>query len=309
MVKQLSNQSKWKPWKGVALFIITMLWIVLGTILQKFIGIPGLLVTQLGFLAIGVIFCLTHKTSPKEVFPIKKVTFRDVAGAILMLIGSFPIGIMTTFLMGIIMPDTYNNVVNGLTTESVSTSIILLTFIGMVILPPICEEALCRGAFLSNFRGLKKEWAIMIIVGVMFGIMHGDPIRFFNTAIFGVITSYIILKRENIFLTVLIHFINNFFTVGISLLLSLATAGATEGMEIAEESMDVASSLSAALPVTMILFFLSPVVIALGAHLISRQREISTGEASKGLKFGHKMIISSIASVALLAGGIAMLVI
>ena len=47
-----------------------------------------------------------------------------------------------------------------------TTSIVVVGFIAAVICPPICEEAIMRGAILSNFRSIKKDWVIVLIMGL-----------------------------------------------------------------------------------------------------------------------------------------------
>ena len=67
-------------------------------------------------------------------------------------------------------------------------------------------------------QGIKKDWVIILIIACIFGAMHCDATRFLNSAIFGAVTAYIMLKRENILLGMMIHFFQNFLCAGISLI-------------------------------------------------------------------------------------------
>ena len=69
MAKELSNQAKWRPWKGVLLFVVAFMVVLAGSIATIFIGSYGTLLTQIGLLATAVIACLINKTPLKEVFP------------------------------------------------------------------------------------------------------------------------------------------------------------------------------------------------------------------------------------------------
>ena len=38
MAKELSNQAKWRPWKGIVLFVIAFAWLIAGSLTAFFIG-------------------------------------------------------------------------------------------------------------------------------------------------------------------------------------------------------------------------------------------------------------------------------
>ena len=299
MAKELSNQAKWKPWKGVVLFVIALAVIIVGSASSYFIGTFGVLITQLGLLATAIIACLINKTPLKEVFPLKKFTARDFFGTVLMWAGALPLGLTSAFAVGKLFPQTFENVTGGV--NSIATSVVVLGFIVTVICPPICEEAIMRGAILSNFRGIKKDWIIVLIVGVMFGILHTDPVRFLNTALLGACMAYLMVKRNNFILPMMFHFINNFVTIGISTITSAFSAPAAEE---AVEASEITAAAIDALPLLMILSFLCPMILVIGAHLIKRQAEISEGKEQTGMKLGKKIALSVIPCVLLLGCGI-----
>lgn len=299
MAVKISNQQKWRPWKAIILFVIAAIWIIGGSMASGFIGIWGTILTQVGLLGTAIAACVINKTPLKEVFPVKKITVRDFFGTILMWVGGLGIGLSSIYLMGILLPDVYEAVVGGIG-GLITGSTIILAFITIAILPPICEEAICRGAILSNLRSLKKDWLIILIVGLMFGALHMDPIRFINTAILGSICAFLVVKRNNILLASLVHLCNNFLTGGLSILLSLfSNDSVTESAEAAQTGVSLQQTLAS----TMVMFFLAPVLIVLGAHLIKRQKEISEG-LEKKTKLGAKLAVAIVLSIAILAGGI-----
>ena len=70
-MNQITEQKRLRPWMGFVLFAVVMAFFVFVCVpLQSHLGIPGLVITELGILAIAVIFCLIRKVSIKEVFPI-----------------------------------------------------------------------------------------------------------------------------------------------------------------------------------------------------------------------------------------------
>lgn len=300
MAKELSTQARWKPWKGVILFVIALVWLITASIGSFFLGAFTTLIIQLGFLGISIVACLINKTPLKEVFPIKKITVRDFFGMLLMWMGALPLGLLSGVVVGKFMPETFENVTSGV--QEIA-SVAVIGFIATVICPPICEEAIMRGAVLSNFRGIKKDWVIVLIIGVMFGILHTDAVRFLNTALMGGCLAYLMVKRNNIVLPSLFHFINNFTLIGISSISSMTAQQQGQTVTAAEAT----SAAVDALPSLMIFATLSPLFLVLGAHLIKRQTEISEGLEKKGMKLGAKIGISVIPCVLLLAGGIALM--
>lgn len=307
MAKELSTQAKWKPWKGILLFVIVIAWEFIGSIVGGLTGnaTVGTMILQLGFLAIAIIATLINRTPLKEVFPLKKITVRDFFGTLIMWAGALPLGLMSAFVMGKLFPQTYAEVASSV--SSAANSAIILGFITTVICPPICEESIMRGAIFSNFRALKKDWAICLIIGIFFGIFHLDYIRFFNTALLGGCMAYLMCKRNNIILPALFHFINNFVTIGISTLSSMFSQPSAEQAAQTAETVDanaLAQLTSALLPGLMIAGCICPILLVIGSHLIKRQHEISEGKEKSGMKLGAKIGIAAIPSVLLLVGGI-----
>lgn len=300
MAKELSTQARWKPWKGVILFVITLVWLIAGSIIGSiFLGSFATFVVQLGFLGIAIVACLINKTPLKEVFPIKKITVRDFFGTVLMWMGALPLGMLSAVIVGKFMPQTFENVTSGV--QEIA-GVAVIGFITTVICPPICEEAIMRGAILSNFRGIKKDWIIVLIIGVMFGILHTDTVRFINTALMGGCLAYLMVKRNNFLLPALYHFINNFLLIGLSTITSMLAQQQEQTVTAAEATSAAVDSI----PSLMLLATLSPLFLVLGVHLIKRQTEISKGMEKKGMKLGAKIGISIIPCVLLLAGGIAL---
>jgi membrane protease YdiL (CAAX protease family) len=301
MAKELSNQAKWKPWKGVLLFVLTCVWLIAASMTSMFWSpTVATFIGQLGFLGIAIGACLINKTPLKEVFPLHKITVRDFFGTVLLWLGALPLGLLSGVVVGKFMPQAFTQVAENL--NEVSSGVLILGYITTIVCPPICEEAIMRGAILSNFRGVKKDWVIVLVIGIMFGILHMDPIRLINTSLMGACLAYLMVKRNNIILPAMYHFFNNFVSFGMS---AISDAAASQ----AEQSYTAAEATSAAvdaLPVFMLISFLCPLMLVLGAHLIKRQAEISEGKEKKGMKLGAKIGLSIIPCVLLLGGGIAL---
>ena len=215
-MEKLSDQGRLRPWMGFVLFGVVMaFFIFVCAPLQQNLGIPGLVITELAFLAMAVIYCLIRKVKIKEVFPVKKVKVREVIGCILLVLGIFPVSLMLVALTAIIFPQAASEVgeLNSFIFGNLNFPLAVLI---VALLPAICEEAIHRGAILSNFRGIKHDWVIVLIMGIFFGINHMSVLRFLTTMTLGLFLSYVVVKKNNIILSMIMHFTNNFISVAIS---------------------------------------------------------------------------------------------
>lgn len=102
--------------------------------------------------------------------------------------------------------------------------------------PAIAEEILFRGAIAT---GLKEKGFKVALIGsaIIFTFMHGNPEQTMHQFIIGLIVGYIFLKTGNIWIGIVIHFINNFTAVTISYVFSALQNNqpATEVVEAAVE--------------------------------------------------------------------------
>ncbi len=90
--------------------------------------------------------------------------------------------------------------------------IILIVFI-VSIIPSICEEVLFRGYVQKSFELTKKPvWAILI-TSVFFGLYHFNPYGLVALVLLGIYFGYAAYKSSSILIPILLHFVNNFFTL------------------------------------------------------------------------------------------------
>ena len=241
---------------GIVLFAVVMaLFLTAGSYMQKNWGMTGLVLTEVMFLATAVGFCLIRKVNLKEVFPVKKVTPREIFGCFFLLMAGQGMSYVATGLVGMLFPS-WASEVSDLSGFLYSGNAIL-AFLIVAVSPAICEEAIHRGAILSCFRSIKKDWVIVLIMGLLFGINHMSPLRFMATAILGAVMSFVVVKRNNILLSMLMHFANNAFSsiLGIYSAKSVGTVTPT--------------FTSSTLGVYLLMGFMAPVFLILGWMMIS----------------------------------------
>lgn len=225
-MEQLTNQNKLRPWMGfVAQAGFLVLFLTAGAWVQRNLGIPGLVLSELMFLVVSVGYCLIRRVKLKEMFPMKKITLCEFFGTVILGAAGFMLSLLCVGISLTVLPVSFREEVTGLN-EYIYGSMNLPVLVAVVaVLPAICEEAMERGCVLSHFRSIKKDWVIILIMGVFFGIMHWSPLRFLNTAMLGALLSYLMVKKNNILLPMLLHFGNNFVSVVLGYLGQSLTRG------------------------------------------------------------------------------------
>ena len=259
----------------MAVFVTVCAWMQLNW------GIPGLVLTELLLAGIAVLFCVIRKVKIREVFPMKKISIRDFFGCILLLIGGYLISILSVLIMAVIVPESYQEAaeLGGFLYDGSMSYI--TTLIVVAILPGICEESIYRGAILSTFRSFKHEWAAIALVGLFFSINHLSILRGPFTFIVGMILAYVVVKKNNILLSMMMHCILNGFSVTLSY-----TSFDPEQIEAAAEMGVTLQSVGAYL----ILGCIAPIIIVTGMMLINPEGHKATRYITAGILAGVMFI-------------------
>lgn len=197
---------------GWATFIVTMaVMLTAGYWIQMRWGLYGVAVTEIMFLVIVAAAMFIVKLPVKEAFNFKIPQAWHIGGGLAAYFGTYMLVIGVSYLQMYFFPEMLE-VNQALSNIAQSKSFLVSLFI-MAVMPAFCEEALHRGFILRTFKGIKWNWVIVLMMGVIFGIFHADPYRFLATAILGGGLSYIALKTENFWIPVLFHFLNNLMSV------------------------------------------------------------------------------------------------
>lgn len=88
----------------------------------------------------------------------------------------------------------------------------ILFFIGVAVIPPLVEEFLFRGAILRLLRRGGDGFAI-IFSSILFALFHGNLIQVVFAFICGLALAYTVIRTGNIWLAIIIHFLNNSWSV------------------------------------------------------------------------------------------------
>ena len=262
-MERLTNQERLKPWMGVVFFVVLMgLFVTVCAWMQTKWGVPGLIATELLFAGMSVLLCVIRRVKIKEVFPIKKITLRDFFGCVVLLIGSYMLSIAAIMLMQYLVPSSMAEAesISGMLYGPGANFFYILFAVG--ILPAICEEMAHRGAIFSSFRGVKHEWIPIVVVGLFFSINHLSVLRGPFTFILGAVLAYVMVKRNNILLTMMMHGMLNSFSVCLSFITGLANSETTGEVAAAGGSLS-------SLGLGLILGCAGPVLLVTGMMIIN----------------------------------------
>jgi membrane protease YdiL (CAAX protease family) len=90
----------------------------------------------------------------------------------------------------------------------------LVSLIVLAAAPAVFEEVLFRGGFQQVFVGwTKNKWAGIIITSLLFSAIHFSYFGFLPRVALGMVLGLIFYYSKNIWLNIILHFLNNAFVV------------------------------------------------------------------------------------------------
>lgn len=165
-------------------------------------------------------------------FGLRKIKVSTFFFAILCTIVSCPMAFFANALSQLFVPNVMIQKVDTLVEGSV-----ILSYISVAVLAPVCEEIVCRGFFQNRLKNTLPFMGSAIVSGIMFGALHLNLNQFCYAFVLGVIFAYINRASGSIFTSMIMHFLFNSVNVGILILANMAakSVGADLG-EMAESS-------------------------------------------------------------------------
>jgi len=272
---------------AVVLFIFTPV--------QERWGMAGLAATEIALLLIAVIPVIISGNELKEVFVFKGVRLRQIVSLVVFWGAATCLNALAAAVLMFFWPEYYGSILetNRFMSEFFGKIPLWAAFIIVAAMPAVCEEALHRGFIQYTMREIKNKWLIVLIMGVIFGIFHLDPIRFLSTALLGGVLAYIMVETGNLIIPMLFHFFNN----AVSFLITMSSAEAAHSLEAAPDLSDMTQGLIGAY---IIIGSFAPVLFYLADTLL-QAKEYNAGRKPARKKV---MIIALSANALLFIAGI-----
>jgi membrane protease YdiL (CAAX protease family) len=88
-----------------------------------------------------------------------------------------------------------------------------IAIVAIVCLAPIGEELLFRGMLFQALRQRFGFWPAALASGLVFGVIHGEPLVIFITAVFGVYLAWVFHHRGTLLVPIIVHALFNTLSV------------------------------------------------------------------------------------------------
>jgi len=85
----------------------------------------------------------------------------------------------------------------------------VVMFVLIAVLPPICEELMCRGFLLSAFRPRRGNVRAVAITALLFAVLHLEFARIPGTFMAGLMLGFVVIRTGSIFSSILFHMVYN----------------------------------------------------------------------------------------------------
>jgi len=194
--------------------LILILLLVFSGFFQKNFNIFGIFLSQFFLILLPTLFLIFFFNLNFNILKLKKTNFRFYTGAISLWLLCF-IGVLLYSIIQIFLFPSSLSSLEGLSTllSKAKTYEIVLY---LSLAPAICEEIFFRGFIYGNLEKITTNKNAIIISSLLFGIFHIYPAKIITTALLGISFSYIVYLSKSIYPAILMHFINNLFTIYLS---------------------------------------------------------------------------------------------
>lgn len=128
----------------------------------------------------------------------------------IVLIGAFMAAKLLSLIPSVALAQLFVNEENAGTLQELSSTVdenLLLSFLFLGIVTPICEEAVFRGCIGSTYKKY-GVWFAMLMSTIFFSLYHCNVLQLVSTFLPGIVLFYAAMKYS-LKWSVLLHFINN----------------------------------------------------------------------------------------------------
>lgn len=200
------------PLASIVLGIIIYLLATYFTLLFATSSIYFLLaIMPITILLSSIIVCLFSRINIKKSIRFNGFSLKRFILSILLFIGVYFISSTITNIIVYIFPSTLEDF--SIVAEALNVKNLWLGLLLIALLPAISEEFFFRGVVLNSFK--KKYGAIIAIFAsaLIFGIYHMNWVQGINAFIVGLALGYIYIKTGSIIPCMILHFLNNAYSV------------------------------------------------------------------------------------------------
>ena len=192
---------------GVSLLLL----IYVGSYMTVKYKVYGILFQQAMILTLPLCYAYYIKADFKKLFSLKLPNIKSILVSIIMGMGGFMFMLVAAQVLSKLVPSSLEQV-NANFEFMKETPFLLLIFV-VAVFPAIGEELLFRGFVYQSFRSKLKVIMAVLASSAIFGIYHMSFIKFFTTAILGIVFAVALEYSNSIYIGMVMHFCNNAFSV------------------------------------------------------------------------------------------------
>lgn len=299
-MEEQKNRRFFKPNALTAVLVFLFLLLVMIFVFsfaQYYLGMWGLVITEIGFVIIALSAAVIFNVNIKEMIPLKKIKVNEFFGTLIIWFGAFMLDIVINIIFFYFFPKGLE--VSADLNDFFGTWPAAASLLVVSVMPAICEEIMHRGFIQTCIsKSVHNKWLICIIMALFFGVFHMDLYRFLGTAVLGGVLAYILIETGNFWYNMLFHFFNNFFIQAISIF---------SGAAAAEESTDLLKDGISAMVVAVYLMFacVIPFILLGGSMLLKGMNKLKQ-EGKK--KIVVSIVAASVIAALLFFAGVVMLI-
>ena len=200
------------PGMSIMLFCVVMLLLFyIGTYVQGRELISGIFITQYGLILLPTVFLLWYaRVNLRQSLNLRLPSIPAVPASLLIAFGwTFLLIQLGIWQEGVFpLPDALKEAFEEMSTMANRLPAIWLILL-LAVSPGICEEVLFRGAIFSGLRTRMPAWALILTVGILFGVFHLIIHKLVLTGVSGILLTYIVWRTRSIYCTMTAHAIIN----------------------------------------------------------------------------------------------------
>ncbi len=174
-----------------------------------------LLITQYLFMLLPTVWLVKrwHTNKVKNYIRFTSTSIWEILLAVIGTIAILPTSIfianeLSSFFP---LPEEFRKIGEEIFTAHSVPEFIWLVFV-IAITPAVCEESLFRGYAQRTFERTMK-WKSVILVGVIFGLYHMQPLGLISLSMLGIYLGYLFYRSQSLLPSMAAHFTNNFIAI------------------------------------------------------------------------------------------------
>lgn len=167
------------------------------------------------FLPFAIAYVVLKKKKIAGILPIGTTYNKKAAISLTMI--CIPLMLFSTFAINFVSTIIQNIIGITFTTGVEDPAIIgvdgfLIATLSTAVLPAVLEEVIIRGIVMQPLRRFGDKFAV-VASALIFGIMHGNMVQIPYTVVAGLFLGYLVIATGSLWPSIILHFINNFYSV------------------------------------------------------------------------------------------------